>query len=221
MRRKSVLVICAHSDDQVFGPGGTMAKYAKEGWDIYTIVLSFGEGSHPHFKPREIRKVRIGESVKANRIIGGKQVVFLGLKEGKIEEEFAKKKGRDRIMQLLSLYKPAKIFTHASDDPHPDHKAAFRIVMKTVNAKELDCRIYSFNVWNLFSLKKDVRPKLVVDISDTFSKKVQALRCFRSQINFFSYVIFNNFLYVMVFVKAILLGMRHRCRYAEVFSVER
>jgi LmbE family N-acetylglucosaminyl deacetylase len=219
-RKGSIVVICAHSDDQIFGLGGAMAKYAKEGWDIYTIVFSFGEKSHPHFKPREIRKIRIEESVRANKIIGGKQVVFLGLGEGHLEEEYLKKKGKERITHLLRLYKPDKIFTHAPDDPHYDHRAVFKIVSKTMTSLKLDCTLYSFTVWNFFSFRKDARPKLVVDISGTFSKKVAALKCFRSQINFFSYVLFNNILYLSVFVKAVFFGIRHGVKYAEVFSVE-
>src|SRR5512137_2295312 len=43
----SVLIICAHSDDQVFGPGGTVAKYAKEGKRVHTIIFSYGEKGMP------------------------------------------------------------------------------------------------------------------------------------------------------------------------------
>ena len=42
-RKEAVLFLCAHNDDQLIGAGGTIAKYAKEGKKIVTIVFSFGE----------------------------------------------------------------------------------------------------------------------------------------------------------------------------------
>jgi N-acetylglucosamine malate deacetylase 1 len=158
--------------------------------------------------------------VKANRIIGGKQVVFLGLRQFDDEKEFVRKKGRERLVHLLKLFRPVKIFTHDPNDSHPEHRAVYQRVMKTAGQLHLSCSIYSFSVWNLFQWKTEEKPKLVVDISETFPKKVKALKCFRSQINFLSYVYFTNVLYLMVFVKAYFLGIAHHCKYAEVFNVE-
>jgi LmbE family N-acetylglucosaminyl deacetylase len=219
MGRKSVLVICAHSDDQIFGSGGTMAKYAKEGWDVYTVVIFFGELSHPHFKPRVIRKIRIDESIEANKIIGGKKVMFLGLagEKGKHSDGLVKEK----LKHIIMLYKPQKIFTHAENDTHPDHRTVHRLVIETYDRMKLICPLYTFVVWNIFMRKATATPLLVVDISATFKKKILALRSFRSQINFFSYVFFNNLLFLMVYVRGITLGILHRCTFAEVFAIER
>ncbi|MFH1916963.1 MAG: PIG-L deacetylase family protein [Nanoarchaeota archaeon] len=219
-KAKSILVICAHSDDQIFGTGGTMAKYAKEGWDVYTVVFSFGEMSHPHFKPRIIRKMRIDESMKANKIIGGKSVMFLGLHEGRFLQDF-EERGKKKLDHILNLCKPEKIFTHTGDDPHADHRMVHRIVLDTYDRLKMNANVYTFNVWNLFNIKSHDTPKLVVDISDTFKKKVAALKAFRSQINFFSYIVLNNILYVSIFIRAFLNGLSHNCRFAEVYWIER
>lgn len=220
MGKKSVLVICAHSDDQIFGSGGTMAKYAKEGWDVYTVVIFFGELSHPHYKPRVIRKIRIDESIAANKIIGGKQVMFLGLQEGS-HGKSTDRLVKEKLEHIIKLHKPQKIFTHAGNDTHPDHRATHRIVLEMYDRLHLRCPLYTFIVWNLFMRKKANTPLLVVDISGTFKKKISALRSFKSQISFFSYALFNNLLYVMVFVRGITLGFIHGCKFAEVFSIER
>jgi LmbE family N-acetylglucosaminyl deacetylase len=71
----AMLVICAHSDDQIIGVGGAIAKYAKEGYDIQTIVMSFGEGVKPHIRREVISRTRIKEAQRADKIIGGKGVV--------------------------------------------------------------------------------------------------------------------------------------------------
>jgi LmbE family N-acetylglucosaminyl deacetylase len=41
--KKKILVIAAHSDDEILGCGGTIAKHAKLYKDIITVVI-LGEG---------------------------------------------------------------------------------------------------------------------------------------------------------------------------------
>ena len=45
---KSVLIIAAHPDDEVIGCGGTIAKLAEAGVDVYTLVL---QGAYLFFIP--------------------------------------------------------------------------------------------------------------------------------------------------------------------------
>ena len=68
--RNSVMVFCAHSDDQMFGAGGALAKYAREGGKIFTVVFSFGEYSHPWLRKRVTIEIRVEESQRADKVIG-------------------------------------------------------------------------------------------------------------------------------------------------------
>ena len=56
---EGVLVVCAHSDDQILGCGGTIAKYAKQGIPVYAIIFSYGEKSLPHLKEDFVRLLRL------------------------------------------------------------------------------------------------------------------------------------------------------------------
>ena len=40
---EKILVLCAHSDDQVLGIGATIAKYSEEGKKVYVMIFSNGE----------------------------------------------------------------------------------------------------------------------------------------------------------------------------------
>ena len=40
---KKLLAVFAHPDDEAFGPGGTLAKYAKEGVEIHLLCATRGE----------------------------------------------------------------------------------------------------------------------------------------------------------------------------------
>ena len=218
---KNILVICAHFDDQILGPGGTMAKYATQEYNVYTFIFTYGEVSHPHYQFKHIAKTRVQESRDADSIIGGKGVFFFGMKDGKIIESFKEKNKMPLLKRIIKNYSPEKIFTHSIDDPLPDHRAVRTLVLEAydyLNKKEkLNCDVYSFDVWNLWNIKKRKDPKLVVDIGDTFHKKIKALHAFKSQINFFSHTILVNFLYLGVYVKAFINGLRYKVKVAEVF----
>ena len=207
-----VLVIVAHSDDQMLGPGGTLKKYANEGKEVYTVIFSFGELSHPHFKRDVIQQLRVEEAEKADRFMKGKGVTFLGLNEGKFEEEFRPK----QLEQILLAIKPHKIFTHAQDESHPDHVAVNKVVLelydKLHEQKKLTCDIYTFDIWRLFQTKKRISPKLVVDISDTFGDKLKAINYFKSQ------KVALIMLKWSIYVKAFIAGLRHNMRFGEVFD---
>ena len=210
-KRASIVVIAAHSDDQILGPGGTLIKYAREGKTVYAIIFSFGELSHPWIKPIHITKKRILESKKADKIIGGKGVFFLGLKEGKFEEEFVQKRMDKKLAVLLQKLKPEMIFTHASDDPLPDHRAVHRLVLTMYDSIRLACPVYTFDVWTFLNFKDSRHPKLVVDITKTFKTKIKALAVFKSQKMAMLSLLWS------VYVRAITNGFKHNKKLAEVF----
>ena len=218
MGKSNILVICAHSDDQIFGPGGTLAKYAKEGMNIKTVIFSYGEGSHPHFKKKIITHTRAKEAEKADEILGGKGVIFLGLPDDKrFKAEYEEKNISEKLKGILMEYAPEKIFTHSENDQHSHHRIVNEVVLKAVDELKLKTEVYTFEVWNFFSLKNKQAPKMVVDITDTFKIKIKALKVFKSQLSPLSYTFLNNFLYLGVFIKAWINGLKYKNGFAEVF----
>lgn len=214
-KEKTTIIICAHSDDQIFGPGATLAKLAKEGERIITIIMSYGELSHPHFKPEKIKEIRKKESIEADKIIGGKGVIFIGAKDGAIKEAINNKKIMNKITRIIKKEKPERILTHTEDDPHPDHRATCEIVKKIHEKEKLTIPVYGFDVWNLISLKKRTTTKWVVDVSDTFKTKIKALKCFKSQINPYTFI--NYIAYAAMITRAFFNGLKYNYKFAEVF----
>jgi len=207
----TVMVLCAHSDDQIFGAGGTLAKYANEGKKIIIIVFSYGEKSHPWLKKKITAKVRVKESHEAAKIIGAEKTMFFGIEEGKFAEEIKKRDLGKKLKNLFAKYKPYRVFTHASDDPLSDHKALNRFVLEFCEKIKYKGDVYSFDVWNPLKIKERGLPRIVVDISDTFKLKTSALKCFESQ-----WLAMVSLLW-SVYYRAIKNGFANHCRYAEVF----
>ncbi len=206
-----ILVMCAHSDDQILGPGGTIVKYSKQGKEVKTIIFSYGEKSHPHLKKEIIIMKRVKEAQEADKIIGGKGVTFLALTEGRFKKEIEQKHIISKIIKIIKDFKPDKIFTHSDEDNHPDHKIVSKTTIEIVDKMKFKGDVYIFDVWNLLRLKKRDMPKMYVDISDTFSTKLKALNCFESQ------WMAMLMLKWSVYVKAIRHGLNLGVRFAERF----
>ena len=179
---KSIMVICAHSDDQILGPGGTLAKFSSEGAKVITIILSYGELTPAWIKHKYTKEARIKEADRADKIIGGKGVIFLGLKEGSFLKNTEETEVYLRLKKIIKKEDPSIIFTHTKEDPHRDHKDTLKIVKNLISEMKSEERpdVYSFGIWNPFQLHRRA-PHLVVDISKTFKKKMKALKCFDSQ----------------------------------------
>jgi len=209
----NILLFVAHSDDQVLGPGGAMAKYAAEGKNIYTCIFSYGELSHPHFKKEIITKMRIEEAKKADKLLGGKGVEFLGANDGKIDKKHEELKLK--VKKLILKHKPSKIFTHANDEALLDHVVVNKIVLEAYDElhkeKNISSDIYTFGIWRFFKWKQRRNPKLFVDISDYFYKKLEILKVFKSQ------KVAMITLKWSVYVKAFTNGFYNGTQFAEVF----
>ncbi len=209
MVKENILVICSHTDDQIIGAGGTIANYVEEGKNVLTIVLSYGEKSHPWLKERFTKKFRAKEAQEASQILGCK-LKILDMEDTKVNQDY--KKYKKELLRIVKRFKPAKIFTHSNEDPHPDHRAAYQITLELAKESKTNPEIYLFSVWSPFIIRKRHLPKMYVDISKTFSKKLQALKCFKSQRWNAVYPLF-----VTIIVRAIKNGLHIHGKYAEKF----
>jgi LmbE family N-acetylglucosaminyl deacetylase len=212
---QSIIVFCAHPDDEVLGVGGTIAKYAREGTEVVTVIFSSGAQSHPWMKRDVTVETRKKETKKSASILGTKITVNLGLRDGTLLKQVNNKKVLEHIVSIVMRYRPEKIFTHAVDDPHPDHHAVYKIVNKVFGGSDFQGNIYSFHVWNPLNVMKRKMPKMYVDISATFKTKIKALKCFKSQ------KLFILPLLPATYLRAVFAGFQAGCRYAEAFYIVR
>lgn len=204
-KNKAILAVCAHSDDQIIGAGGSLAKFADEGYDVKIVILSKGELSHPLQKENYTVKTRIKESEEAGRVIKAKEVIFFNLNEGSFLEEYRKKGAFQKLREIMNKDRPAKIFTHSYDDIHKDHRNTFTITMEAIESIDgYNPEVLTFDIWNLIESKKTKHPAYYIDVTKYVGTKIKALQCFKSQKVSMISLFFR--IYVGLFLNGIRIG---------------
>lgn len=205
-----MIVFGAHGDDLEVGMGATISKYAKEGKEVVGVIFSGGEKSSPWLKKDYLVESRKEEAKKIGDFIGCEYTVFFGLKDMELNTEVDKPKVKEAIKKIIKHFKPTAIFTHSKFDVHKDHKAVNRVVFDVLY--ELDPKkkinVYVFEVWNV--LNED-HPRMYVDVSSTFNRKIKAMKKFTSQ------RLYIYLLMIPIYIRAIISGFHAKCRYAERF----
>ena len=85
MTKRKILAVLAHPDDESFGMGGTLAYYAKKGYEVYLVCATRGEAGMmdpEHLGDfKSIAEKREAELRCAAQILGLKEVFFLDYRD--------------------------------------------------------------------------------------------------------------------------------------------
>ncbi len=143
MKKRSMLVIMAHPDDESFGIGGTLAKYAAEGVDVHLVCATGGENGTVEAKFLEghasIAALRAAELQCAAQHLGLASVIMGGYRDsgmagtdGNEHPDSLTAQPMEKVAahfaQVIRQVRPQVVVTH---DPignylHPDHIACNR-----------------------------------------------------------------------------------------------
>lgn len=177
----NILVIDAHPDDAELGLGGTIVKMVRAGYSVYILDLTNGEPT-PFGTPEK----RMEEAKRAAEILGVKKRITLPLPNRYL---FDTKEARIMVAEIIREYEIDVIFTHQGEDSHPDHIAARKITDSarfyaklTKTDMKGNPRYPSKIFYYLASHKRKVFvPSFVIDISEEFETKMEAVKCYESQ----------------------------------------
>ena len=187
---KSVLVIAAHPDDEVLGCGGTIARLAREGHDVYIAIL--GEGITSRYEQREQADEALGEALHARsrqvvELLGARDLFLYNLPDNRFDTVPL----LDVIKiteELVERLQPQVIYTHHGGDLNIDHVVVHRAVLTATRpvAGHSVREIYTFEVpssteWAFGQFQPAFRPNVFVDISATLETKIQALALYESE----------------------------------------
>ena len=189
-----IVVFAPHMDDEVIGPGGTIALHRQAGATVTHVFLTDGLGSGPELREerisaeelerrrRDLGETRKRESREAAELVGIKELIFLDAPDGKLHEtpEIV-----DRVHRILEEKKPNLIYAPSIVDDHRDHRATNRILRLALEQlpKEIASGILirGYEVWTPLPANR------MVDISPVEALKRQAINLFASQTRFVDY----------------------------------
>jgi LmbE family N-acetylglucosaminyl deacetylase len=193
-----VLVIAAHPDDVDFGAAGTIAQWTDAGLDVSYCIVTNGEagGSDPSVTRAEMATIRQSEQTAAAKQVGVHELHFLGYPDGRVEATIALRRDLARVIRLL---RPDRVVCQSPERnylrmgaSHPDHRAAGSAALDAVYPDSrnpfafpellTDEKLEPWTVRDVW-ISGSPTPTTYVDITDTFHRKVAALRSHISQIS--------------------------------------
>lgn len=184
-----LLTIAPHPDDAEISVGGTLMTCRNQGLSVGVLELTDGEPT-----PQGTTELRRQETAAATETLGLDWRQNLGLPNRQLEHTLA---ARQSLASVLRTVRPKIILAPYWEDAHPDHVVASQLVdaarfwSKLTRTDELGQlplegepfwppRIYYY--WSIH-LRIHPKPAFVLDISDVIDRKLEAVRCYESQVS--------------------------------------
>ena len=169
-RPRRVVVVAPHPDDETAGAGGVTALHLAAGDAVTVVVATDGGGSRAEgLGEAEIVRRRRGELEEAMAIFGVRQLVWLGLPEGRWRPSQGARALRPHVRDAELVYAPSCV------DYHPEHVGVARLVGDLVRPEQV-VRVYELGV-----PLTPILANCVVDIGAVADLKACALAAFRTQ----------------------------------------
>ncbi len=170
VERLDVVAVGAHPDDVEITCGGTLALLVRQGYRVGMIDLTNGEPT-----PRGSEEIRAREAEAARRTLGVHVRINLGLPNRVLMDEPA---ARFRLATLLRRYRPTVLIAMAGRTPaaSPDHHQGHLLAEAARFYSQLTKWDHHFD-----AEERHWHGSFVIDITETFEQKLEAVRCYQSQ----------------------------------------
>ncbi len=186
LKKKNILVVCSHPDDEVLGCGATLDKF-KKNYNIHCLYLTNG-GSN---RTKAAIQNNINTINKVKKVIGIKQTYRCELPDNEIDK-ISLLTVVKLIENVVNKVKPEIIFTHSDKDLNIDHQICNKAVLtacRPTNINNFLKKIYFFEIlssteWNFKS--KRFRPEVFIKISKSnLNSKIKAMKLYKNEIKKF------------------------------------
>lgn len=223
-----VLVFAAHPDDAELSCGGTILSLIASGKKVGLVDFTRGE-----MGTRGTPEIRDAEAAASSKILG------LSIRENlRFKDVFFQNDDAHvlEVVKKIRQYQPDVILANALADRHPDHSKGAQIVKRATflaglkNVKtELEAQTQeNWYIKNLYHyIQTDFhKPDFVVDVSDFWETRMEAVRAFKSQFFDPSGESSNTLISTPEFMELIEargreLGMSIRVKYGEGFIADK
>jgi bacillithiol biosynthesis deacetylase BshB1 len=186
-----VIAVGAHPDDVEIACGGTLAKLARQGYQVGIVDLTDGEPTPGSPGP----EARLGEAADAAKLLGVAVRETLTFPNRRLFDSF---ESRVALATIFRKYRPSVVLGILDKTPlaSPDHWQAMQITDAAVFYSRLTKWDEHFSGWPPHSIRKQLWYPLglrqlsrnehggngfVVDISETLALKLSAIRAYKTQ----------------------------------------
>lgn len=183
-----LLAVGAHPDDVELSCGGIIANAVALGQKVGIVDLTLGELSS-----RGDLEIRGRETAAASAVLGIKVRENLKLPDGDVGgrqgDKIDSRTQLERVVEMLRRLRPAVLLLPFWEDRHPDHTAASQLLTDAVFYAGLsnfkpNGSLTSFTPQAVFyfQMRHAFTPSFIVDVSAVYEKKIDAAKCYRSQL---------------------------------------
>jgi bacillithiol biosynthesis deacetylase BshB1 len=174
-----LLAIAAHPDDVELTCGGTLIKMVEAGYRVGVLDLTGGESG-----TRGSVALRQRESERASKVMGIVHRENLGLPDAGVED---RRDFKLKIAHCIRALQPRTVILPYWEGRHPDHyiagqigyEACFLAGLAKLPLEGAPHRPHKIVYASLYV--PTLTPTFVVDITDQFEKKLNAVLCYASQ----------------------------------------
>ncbi len=179
-----ILVVAAHPDDEVLGCGGTIAKLAASGSEVFILILGEGATSRVSHGDMDTQLLTV-QAKMAARTLGAKDVFFGALPDNSFDSV--------KLLDVIKIVesakeqvKPTAVFTHWVQDLNIDHQITNQAVLTAFRPIYGE---YCKDVFAFFTLSSSewnypnhFAPNIYFDISDYLDIKKNAMSSYSTEI---------------------------------------
>jgi N-acetylglucosamine malate deacetylase 1 len=189
MKKRKVLVIAAHPDDEILGCGGSIAFHVNKGDEVSVVFMSDGVTS------RKNKEVSLNEIDKRKRsalgacaILGAQEPYFLDLPDNQMDTHSILEITQ-KLERVIDKIKPEIVYTHHGKDLNIDHQLTYLATMTACRPQpeSFVYEIYSFEIlsstgWGSPTMENIFLPNVFIDITTVFEKKMEAIHYYRDEL---------------------------------------
>lgn len=203
----NVLAIGAHFDDVELGCGGSLAKHADNGDNVYVYVATKSGYKNQNQEIVRSNKIAIHEAKQAMKHLNVKQLICGNFTT--LEIEFIDELNLE-IIKLIENFNIDLVYTHWDGDIHHDHQALSKSSLHSCRHVK---RLLMYRS-NWYHSTKEFKSNFYIDITDYWSQKMKAILEHKSEMTRT-----NNKWLGFFRNEAENAGQRIGVKYAEVFEV--
>lgn len=183
-----IIAVFAHPDDADSRMGGTAAKWAALGHKVKFVSITNGDAGHHEMGGGVLAQRRRAEAAEAARRLGIEEYTVLDNHDAEL---FPHVHIREEVIREIRKWNADVVVGLRPNDYHPDHRyagvlvmdAAYMVVVPNVvsDTPALEKNPVFLYMRDRFQRPYPFQPHVVVDITDTFEKKMDALDAHESQ----------------------------------------